>query len=44
MWIYLVFPFVGSLLSVIFHELVFKKALIAVGEDRRGISLLDDED
>lgn len=33
-WIYLAFPFVGALLSVLFHEFIFKKALIALGESK----------
>ena len=46
-WIYLIFPFVGSILSVLFHEFIFKKALLAVGGGagaKRGTPLLEDED
>ena len=32
-WIYLIFPFVGAFLSVIFHEFVFRNALEAKGEE-----------
>ena len=30
-WIYIIFPLVGSFLSVVFHEFVFKNALESVG-------------
>lgn len=32
-WIYIIFPFVGSFLSVVFHEFVFKNALESVGSE-----------
>ena len=34
-WIYIIFPLVGSFLSVVFHEFVFKNALESAGSDNK---------
>jgi glycerol uptake facilitator-like aquaporin len=42
-WIYALFPFVGGICAVIFHELIFKKvqSAIAEQEDEDGDGILD---
>ena len=42
-WIYIIFPLVGSFLSVIFHEFVFKNALETIGSENKDLGKDDDD-
>ena len=43
-WIYIIFPLLGSFLSVIFHEFVFKNALEAIGSENKDVDFDDGDE